>query len=386
MSYQSTILSQVLKEVNKYDFKNQVSKNNGDHKVQFFSCYDLLVTMIYSQIKKKDSTRNIITGLSSITNDLYHHGISEVRRTTLSNSLNSRPSKVFEDYFYSLLSEMPRKEKRKFKRKVNILDSTTISFCLSKFNWAKYKSTKGGIKLHTIIDFDSLIPEKVLISNAKVHDIKGVNKKIRFNPGEIYVKDRGYASYKYLYRIELAKSYFVTRIKDNWKIIRTDSRDVNIEKGILLDEYIEVDGNKKSEYKKKLRMITFYHSESKKIFRFITNNFEMTSEEIAEIYKSRWQIELFFKWLKQHLNIKSFYSTSENGVKTQIWCALITYLLLMKIKLQANLEISIYDILRKLTDFIDKRIDMFDLLFDRYKKYIPAQNNVNSGQLLLNFI
>ena len=329
MSFNSTIFAQVLQEVNRYDFKNQVSKNNGDYKVQSFFCYDLLVTMLSSQIKKKDSTRNIISGLESMSSDLYHLGISGVKRTTLSNALNTRPAKVFEDYFYSLLEELPRRQKRKFIRKINILDSTTISFCLSKFNWAKYKSTKGGIKLHTMIDFDSLIPEKVLFTNAKVHDIKGVENKIEFIFGEIYVKDRGYASYKYLYDIDLAGAYFVTRIKDNWKITRVNSREVINANGVLLDEDIEVEGVKAVEYPKRIRMITFYHKDSKKVFRFITNNFEMSAEEIADIYKGRWQIELFFKWIKQHLNIKSFYSTSENGVKIQIWCALITYLLLI---------------------------------------------------------
>jgi hypothetical protein len=385
MSYKSSILSQVLKEVNKYDFKNQVLKNKGDFKVQSFFCYDLFVTMLHSQIKKKNSTRNIISGLESMSSDLYHLGISEVKRTTLSNALNSRPAKVFEDYFYSLLEELPRRQKRKFLRKINILDSTTISFCLSKFNWAKYKSTKGGIKLHTMIDFDSLIPEKVLFTNAKVHDIKGVENKIEFKAGEIYVKDRGYASYKYLYDIELAGGYFVTRIKDNWKITRVNSREVIKTNGVLLDEDIEVEGVKAVEYPNKLRMITFYHKESKKILRFITNNFEMNAEEIADIYKGRWQIELFFKWIKQHLNIKSFYSTSENGVKIQIWCALITYLILMKIKLKANIEISIYDVLRKISNFLDKRIDIFDLLAGVFKKAIPDFSFHANGQMELNF-
>lgn len=384
MSYQPNILSQVLKEVNKYDFKNQVSKNNGDYKVQKLFCYDLFTTMIFSQIKQKDSTRSITSGLDTLSSDLYHLGISEIKRSTLSDALNSRPSKVFEDYFYSLLSEMPRKVRRKFIRKVNILDSTTISFCLSKFNWAKYKTTKGGIKLHTIIDYDDLIPEKIIISNAKVHDIKGVDDKIDFKEGEVYVKDRGYACYKYLYKIELADAYFVTRIKDNWKIIRTFVRETNPKNNILLDEDIEVDSSKVKEYPGKLRMITFYHAESKKILRFITNNFEMSAEEIADLYKSRWQIELFFKWLKQHLNIKTFYSTSENGVKIQIWCALITYLLLMKIKSKINLDLSIFDILRKVADFLDKRINIYDLFSGNFKKkshHISCKNT----QLMLNW-
>lgn len=381
MSYQLNILSQVLKEVNKYDFENQVSKNKGDYKVQKLYCYNLLVSMIYSQIKQKESTRNIISGFETMSSDLYHLGISELKRTSLSDALKSRPNKVFEDYFYSLLSEMPRAVKRKFMRKVNIIDSTTISFCLSKFNWAKYKSTKGGIKLHTMIDYDDLIPEKVIITNAKVHDIKGVDDKIDFKKDEIYVKDRGYASYKYLYKIDLAGAYFVTRIKENWKIIRSFSRDVKNGADILLDEDIEIEGKKSYDYPKKMRMITFYHKEAKKVMRFITNNFDMSAEEIADLYKSRWQIELFFKWIKQHLKIKTFYSTSENGVKIQIWCALITYLLLLKLKSKINLEISRYDFLRKLSDFIEKRVCIYELFSGGFKQ----KNTLNSSQLTLNF-
>jgi hypothetical protein len=384
MSYKPNILSQILKEVNKYDFKNQVSKNKGDFKVQKISCFALFIVMLFSQIKKKNATRDIITGIESMSSDLYHLGTNDIKRSTLSNALNKRPAKVYEDYFYSLLSEMPRKAKKRFLKKVNILDSTTISFCLSKFDWAKYKKTKGGIKLHTIIDYDDLIPEKVIITNAKVHDIKGIDKKIDFKVGEIYVKDRGYASYNYLYRIELARAYFVTRIKNNWKITRTFARDVNTGAGILLDEDIENIGVKANEYPKKLRMVTFYHKESKKILRFITNNFEMTSEEIADIYKCRWQIELFFKWLKQHLNIKTFYSTSENGVKIQIWSALITYLLLMKIKSKLIFDLSVYDILRKISDFLDKRIDIFDLFSEKYKK-IKVDISDEKDQLLFNW-
>jgi len=386
MSFNSNILSQVLNEVNKYEFKNQVSKNNGDYKVQKLFCHDLFTAMIYSHIKQKESTRNIISGLYSFNSDFYHLGMNEIKRSTFSDALNKRPSKVFEDYFYSLLSEIPRKEKRKFNRKVNILDSTTISFCLSRFNWAKYKSAKGGIKLHTVFDYDDLIPEKVIITNAKVHDIKGVDDKIDFNSGEIYVKDRGYACYKYLYKIELAGAYFVTRIKANWKITRTIAKPVNYDNGIFLDEEIEVEGIKAKEYPKNLRMIMFYHEESKKIFRFITNNFKMSAEEISDLYKSRWQIELFFKWIKQHLNIKTFYSTSENGVKTQIWCALITYLLLIKIKIKLKLEISIYEILRKITDFMDKRISIFDLLLGFIKKKPDRISNKDCEQLMLNFV
>lgn len=383
MSYNSNILSQILKQVNKKEFENQVSKNNGDYKVQKIFCYDLLVAMISGQIRQNNSIRCLISGITSFYSDKYHLNISEIKRSSFSDALKSRPEKVFEDFFYGILSTMPRTSKRKFLKKVNLLDSTTISFCLSKFNWAKYKSTKGGIKLHTIIDYDDLIPEKVIISNAKVHDIKGVDGKIDFNKDEIYVKDRGYACYKYLYNIELAKAFFVTRIKNKWKICRTFSREVKRENGILLDENIIVEGEKSKEYPKELRMITFYHSESGKILRFITNNFEMTAEEIADLYKGRWQIELFFKWIKQHLKIKTFYSTSENGVKIQIWCALITYLLLLKIKSTLTINMSTYEILMRITNFLDKRINIYDLLSNRYfeKTRINIYNNISQNEL-----
>jgi len=384
MSYNSNILSQILNQVNKKDFENQVSNNKGDYKVHKIFCYDLLVSMISGQIKQHESTRTLISGMSLFYSDKYHLNISELKRSSLSDALISRPAKVFEDYFYSLLSTMPRTSKRKFLKKVNILDSTTISFCLSKFDWAKYKSTKGGIKLHTVIDYDDLIPEKVIISNAKVHDIKGIDGEIDFKKDEIYVKDRGYACYKYLYKIELAKAFFVTRIKDNWKICRTFSRYVKPENDILLDENIVVEGNKNKEYPKELRMITFYHSESGKILRFITNNFEMEASEIADLYKSRWQIELFFKWIKQHLKIKTFYSTSENGVKIQIWCTLITYLLLMKIKSTLTINMSVYELLRQVKNFLDKRINIYDLLSGKYieKSKLRIDNNYSQNDLL----
>jgi len=380
MAYNNNILAQILNQVNKKEFEKQVSKNNGDYKVQKISCYNLLVAMICGQIKQYDSARCLISGMSLFYSDKYHLNISELKRSSLSDALKSRPEKVFEDHFYSLLSTIPRSSKRKFLKKVNLLDSTTISFCLSKFDWAKYKSTKGGIKLHTILDYDDLIPEKVIISNAKVHDIKGVDGEIDFKKDEIYVKDRGYACYNLLYNIELANAFFVTRIKDDWKICRTTSRDVNQETGILLDENIVVDGKKSEEYPKELRMITFYHSESGKIFRFITNNFEMSASDIADLYKGRWQIELFFKWIKQHLKIKTFYSTSENGVKIQIWCALITYLLLLMIKSTLTINMSTYDILTKIRDCLDKRINIYDLLSGRYIENIKSNIYKNNSQ------
>jgi hypothetical protein len=386
MSYCSTILSQVIKEVNKYDFENQVSKNNGDKKTKKIECKDILTTMIFSQLARHDFTRDIINGLKTFQNDYYHLGIDhEIKRSSFSYALNKRPYKVFENFFYSMLKELTPEQKRKFNRKVNLIDSTTISLCLEKFDWAKYKRAKGGIKLHTMIDYDTLIPEKIIISNAKVHDIKGIEKNIDFKAGEIYVMDRGYACYRYLNNIDSYNAYFVTRIKDNWKIIRTSCRNVNRVSGVLLDENIEVAGNKNNEYPKELRMITFYHAESQKVLRFITNNFEMASDEIAELYKSRWQIELFFKWIKQHLKIKSFYSTSKNGVLIQIWSVLITYLLMIKIKTKYKIKMNVYEILRIIRNFINKRIDIYNLLTGIFDAKAPPNYDKKYGQLEIKF-
>jgi hypothetical protein len=386
MSYCLTVLSQVLKEVNKYDFEKQVSKYKGDKKTKKIECKDILTTMLFAQLAKHDFTRDIINGLKSFQNDYYHLGIDyEIKRSSFSYALNNRPYKVFEDFFYSMLKELTPEQKRKFNRKVNLIDSTTISLCLERFDWAKYKRSKGGIKLHTMMDYDTLIPEKVIISNAKVHDIKGIEKNIDYKADEIYVLDRGYACYKYLYDIELHGAYFVTRIKDNWKIIRTSSREVDRKNGILLDENIEVEGAKNKDYPKELRMVTFYHAESNKILRFITNNFEITSDEIALLYKSRWQIELFFKWIKQHLKIKSFYSTSKNGVLIQIWSVLITYLLMIKIKTKYKIKINVYEILRLIRNFIHKRIDIYSLLTGVFDIKIPPDYDSKYGQMELNF-
>jgi IS4 transposase len=312
----------------------------------------------------------------------YHLNLKSIKRSTLSDALKQRDSRIYEEYYYNLLKNLNREQRRKFGNKINIIDSTTISLCVEKFDWATYKSTKGGIKLHTMIDGDTRIPEHVIITNANVHDIKGVKKKVTHRRGEIYVYDRGYACYRYLYDIELQGAFFVTRLKSNWNItvIKSDMHDGT---AVLFDEIVEVDGPKQSEYPKPLRVVTFYHEETGKILKFLTNNFEMTAEAIAEIYKYRWQIELFFKWIKQHLKIKSFLSTSKNGVKIQIWCALITYLLLHIIKSRLVRTVDLFEIYRRLTLALDKKLDIYKLLTNKIESTIVIKNTCDFGQMEL---
>lgn len=386
MAYQANILSQILKEVNRYEFQKQVTKNIGDRKTSKLSCFGILVIMIYSQFKAIHSLRGLILSLGIKVSSFYHLGLKSVKRSTLSDALRLRSNKIFENFYYWILSTLNRKQKRKLGIKMHLIDASTISLCLEKYQWAKFKKTKAGIKLHTMIDGDTKIPEQVVITNANMHDLKGINNKIRFKKGEIYVYDRGYCSYNYLYSIELAEAFFVTRLKSNWKIEVIESKNVDEASNVLHDEIIEVAGTRSKDYPERLRLVTFYHKESKKILRFLTNNFELEAATIAEIYKQRWQIELFFKWIKQHLKIKSFLSTSKNGVYTQVWCALITYILLAIIRSRLIISINMFEIYRRLSECLDHRKNIFDLLTQKITGSICDNQVSNTGQLELDYV
>jgi IS4 transposase len=258
--------------------------------------------------------------------------------------------------------------------KVNLIDSTTISMCIEKFEWAKYRKRTGGIKLHVMLDSETQVAEQVLITNAVCHDMNAIRDVIEFKKGQMYVYDRGYACYNYLYDIELAGAYFVTRLKSNWKIKVIKNRRVRKGTGVKKDQLIRVTGSKKDEYPKDLRLVTFYHKESKKTLQFLTNNMRLSSKRIADIYKSRWQIELFFKWMKQHLKVKTFLSTTANGVKIQIWCALITHVILQMIKALVVCEADIFMIYRRIQDRLFEGIDLFDLLTDIAKRRNPPED------------
>ena len=386
MAFSRSILSQLMGLVNTYDFKKQVSKYSGDYRTRNFSCYNLLITLIYVHLKSNPTIRDIVRGFGLMVSNFYHLGLKSIKRSTLSDALKSRDHRIFEDYFYSLLESLNRRQRRQIKKtKIHLIDATTISLCISQFSWATYKSTKGGIKMHTMINLENKTPEKVIITEAKTHDINGIRKMIKFKKGDIYVYDRGYASYKYLYNIELNGAYFITRLKSNWKYEIIESEIPYDDVEILSDDIIKVTGTKAGDYPKPLRVINFLHQEENKIYRFLTNNLNESAERIAEIYKSRWQIELFFKWIKQHLKIKSFLSTSENGVKIQIWVALITYVLLTLLKSLINYKIELHEISRRLSESLDKRIDIFELLTSKIEATRRPVIRQNHGQLELNF-
>ena len=368
MAYQKPIITQIVQEVNRYDFKKQVSEYDGDRKVSKLKCFGILVAMIYTHLKTNRTLRDIVIGFQAALNSFYHLGLKSLKRSTISDALRNRPAEVYEKFYYSLLSSLNRSGRRQMGMKINLIDSTTISLCLEKFNWAKYRKKKGGIKLHVMLDSQTKLAEQVLITNAVCHDMKAINGEIEFKKGEVYVYDRGYSCYKYLHGIELAGAYFVTRLKSNWKYRVVKKKRVPNTGGVLKDRLIRVSGTKKDEYPDTLRLVTFYHKESNKVLQFLTNNFRLSAKRIADIYKTRWQIELFFKWMKQHMKIKSFLSTSLNGVKIQIWCALITHVLLHLIKSRLVIDMDVFDIYRRIQDRLFNGIDLYDLLADSFVK------------------
>lgn len=369
MAYQATILTQVLKHVNRHDFQKQVSKHNGDRKVSNLNCFNLLVAMIFAHLKPNRTIRDIVLGFETAVSKLYHLGMKTApKRSTISDSLAKRPAQVFEDYYRDILASLNRNERRRLGMKVNLIDSTTISMCIEKFEWAKYRKKKGGIKLHVMLDSYTHLAEQVLITNAVCHDMNAIRGVIEFKKGQMYVYDRGYACYNYLYDIELAGAFFVTRLKSNWIVKVIKNRNIRKGTGVLKDQLLRVTGSKKDEYPAVLRLVTFHHKESGKTLKFLTNNMKLSAKRIANIYKMRWQIELFFKWIKQHLKVKTFLSTTANGVKIQVWCALITHVLLHKIKELVIGEVDVFTIYRRIQDHLFEGIDLFDLLADRVRK------------------
>jgi hypothetical protein len=359
--FNSTILNQVLQYIKRSAFENKVSKYNADKGTSVLHCFAILVIMIFTQYSKKDKLRAIQDAFSVNSNCMYHLDLKTVRRSSLSDALKTRNHKVFEEHFFHLLEELKLRNKKKYRKQIKILDSTTIGLCKSLFDWADFRKSKAGIKIHILFDDKLNVPVDAIMTNAKVHDVN-VAKKITIEKGQVYVFDRGYNDYDYWYKIHKNKAFFVTRLKKNVLYSIKKHGKTGNKTGVIADKIIKIKGTNSDSYDEELRMIEYYDETTDKRFKFITNNFKMKAEEIADIYKRRWQIELFFKWLKGHFKIKKFLSTSENGVKIQIWCALIAYILLLLIKKDCIKNISIYEILRIIESCLFSRINLFDAI------------------------
>lgn len=344
------VFVQMQQLISTFNFQKVVDTYRADNNVRSFRTWNLLQVMLYAHITHKRSLRDICTGLNSVTNRWYHLGLESLSRNNLSNSLAKRSHEVFEMTFYRLLSKIAadmagRNDKRFIcDNDIKAIDSTSISLCMSLYTWASFRSTKSGIKAHTVYDIKKRIPDFMVITDARQHDHAAISQ-MPIHEGTIYALDRGYLCFKTLENIDKNRAFFVTRTKSNTRY-RTVTRNAAIGKGILRDDHIVFNGPKAHEYPHTLRLVRYRDLKEKKVFTFITNNTDLTAETIAAIYKSRWDIELFFKWVKQNLKVKTFIGTSENAVRIQIWTAAIVYLMMEYLRFKSSTTFSLIDVFR----------------------------------------
>ena len=349
MTKHTTVFGDLLSHLSTSDFRTAVLKYNGDFRVRNFTCYDLCKAMLYGQACGCYSVRGIETSMRVNQNRLYHAELKQpIKKSTFCDALEKRPQEVFKDVFYAMVGKAQKiagNKNKKFTIPLRIIDGTIVSVCIERFDWAKYRATKGAVKLHVNLDGDTLIPFDAYLTNGKVHETDMMEKLCQ-ETGVLYDMDRGYVDYKSLYAIELQKSTFVTRVKSNTAYKRIHINPHPEDGKILSDVLIELTGAKtKAKYPKPLRKIRYHDEETHKTLEFLTNDMKRGAQEIADIYKQRWQVELFFKWIKQHLKIKSFWGTSMNAVYSQIWVALILSILLWINRTVNGITASAYELL-----------------------------------------
>lgn len=370
MPHNHTVYSQLLSLIPRVQFDRVVARFGGNRYVKTFRCWSQFIANCYAQITGKESLRDIETSFRTQRPKLYHMGCAEVKRATLAHANEHRDYRIYEELFYALLSKChgmtgrAAKKKFTFKNRLYLLDSTTIDLCLSLFPWAKFRRRKGAIKLHCLFEEREALPSFLVVTDGKHHDVTTA-KETTFpvSPDSIIVADKAYVDFDWLKSLDSRGIFLVTRAKENmtYRVVGQHSAGTN--KHILADEKILLTGPLSSrKYPEKLRLVTFYDEEHDKIYRFLTNNFTLAASTIARIYKARWDIELFFKWIKQNLKIKSFLGCTKNAVLTQIWTAMIYYLLLTYIKYQTKYGRSLLDFSRVITTALFDRIHLVDLL------------------------
>ncbi len=344
------VYAQVIEFLPQWLFDNYVQKYEGNKYVKHFTCWNQLLVMVFGQLTNRDSLRDLIVAIDAHSKKSYHLGFGKsVTRSNLSKANENRDCRIFEEFAYHLIDVARKKRSNndfEIKGKVYAFDSTTIDLCLSVFWWAKFRKHKGGIKIHTLYDITTQIPVFLHITAATVNDMNAMDV-IPYEVGAYYIFDRGYVDFTRLYKITQLDSYFVVRAKKNLQFEVTASNDVDESTGVLRDQTGFLKGYYPSKYyPEKFRRVAYYDKDMNRTFIFLTNNFELSATQIALLYKNRWQIELFFKWIKQHLKIKSFWGTSENAVRIQIYCAIIAYCLVAIVGHDLQINRSTYEILQ----------------------------------------
>ena len=355
MNVGKTLFAQLMDFLPWSTFNRYVARYGGDKGVRTLTCAEQFRVMAFAQLTYRESLRDIEVSLSAQASKLYHMGFREpVRRSTLADANESRDWRIYADFAARLIIQAralyaSENLGLELSNTVYALDSTTIDLCLSVFPWAHFRTTKAAVKMHTLLDLRGSIPSFIHVSDGKLHDVHALDL-LTPEAGAIYVMDRGYVDFARLHRLHLAGAFFVTRAKSNLKAHRVYSAPTDRDTGILCDQTIALEGfYSKQDYPTYLRRVRFKDPETGKTLVFLTNQMSLPAATICALYKSRWQVELFFKWIKQHLRIKQFFGTSENAVKTQIWIAVSVYVLVAIIRKKLNLDVSLYTLLQVLS-------------------------------------
>lgn len=367
MNKGQTVFAQIMSYLPRHSFRKCVNKYQGNYKVRSFSCWEQFLVMAFAQLTYRESLRDIETCLRAMQNKLHHIGIqSNISRSTLADASEKRDWRIYADFALILINEAKElyKDEKLFSEldaTIYALDSTTIDLCLSLFPWAKFRSTKSAIKIHTLLNLQNNFPAFINITDGSVHDVNILDELIT-EIGAFYILDRGYTDFERLYSLNIGNAFFVTRAKSNLQFKRIYSHHVDKSLGLICDQSIYLTGFYPSkDYPDKLRRIKYFDSENNRKLTFITNNFYLSAINIANLYKQRWQIELFFKWIKQNLKIKSFYGNSFNAVKTQIWIAISVYVLLAIIKKKLRIEHSLYTFLQVVSISIFEKMPIISM-------------------------
>lgn len=386
MNQGTLVFAQLTQHLPLTTFRRCVARYRGEHKVKTFSCLDQFLCMAFAQLTYRESLRDIEACLRAQRNKLYHLGIrSTVSRNTLANANATRDWQIYADFAQSLIGIARKLYVDEafgvdLNESVYALDTTTIDLCLSVFPWAPFRTTKAAIKLHTLLDLRGNIPSFIHISDGKMHEVNILDHLLP-EPGAFYIMDRGFLDFERLHRFHSSGSFFVTRGKSNLQVRRRYSHTVDRSTGLICDQTVVLTGFYAfKDYETPLRRIRFKDPETGKTLVFLTNNFALPALTITELYRCRWQVELFFKWIKQHLRIKSFFGTSENAVKTQIWIAVSVYVLVAIVKKRLNISSSLYEMLQILSLTMFEKIPLDQLLAKSVMDDVHASS---ANQLIL---
>lgn len=368
MNLGKTVFSQLMDFLPSYEFRLCVDRYHGNYKVKSFSCLNQFLSMAFAQLTYRESLRDIETRLRAARGKLYHMGIrGPVSRNTLAHANAIRDWRIYQDFAQVLIRSarelyLGDPLAVQLDQTAYALDSTIIDLCLSLFPWAKFRKRKAAVKAHVLLDLRASIPTTVIITPGTVHDVN-IMDELFWEAGAIYVMDRGYLDFSRLYRIHQSSAFFVTRAKRNFRFQRQYSHRVNKSSGLRCDQTVMLHGfYAQKDYPDKLRRIRYFDRPTNKALVFLSNNFTLPALTIAQLYRCRWQVELFFKWIKQHLRIKAFYGTSENAVKTQIWIAISIYVLVAIVKKRLNLQHSLHSILQILSITILEKTPILQVL------------------------